>query len=446
MSYDEEVNEPLLEEDTEINELGCSQTTAILSTLNVFVGLGLLTMPYAFSVAGWFAIILLPLTTAGFLTSALLLLTAITHLPVGTPHTYMDLGSACAGETGRSIVLLLALMELCGGAVVILLVFFNQLHILLPLLPATHILAISALLLTPVLCIDGGISKLSKISFLGFSSSILVALSLAVLAIYTFIHNIITIKTTTHTTEIVHWGGLFPALGLFAVSSSAHSALPALRQCMKHPQHFRSVLIYCFFIMTIVYIIVGILGYWLWGDEAKELLTVNLDEDAPRLVSQVLVTLILLACYAKFPVLIMVIQGYLQTSFRKKKRRDETSSLPVEATTTAAAPSPSPSSSPSLLSSLKGGGGISVRLCVGAATFLVAAFGREKCGNIMSLVGGLGSIACSLVLPVVCFSILGWQRCSLWERLGLSVFIIVSLTIAALVTGQNVHNLLHVHG
>jgi solute carrier family 32 (vesicular inhibitory amino acid transporter) len=441
MSHDEEVNEPLLEEDTEINELGCSQTTAILSTLNVFVGLGLLTMPYAFSVAGWFAIILLPLTTAGFLTSALLLLTAITRLPIGTPHTYMDLGTACAGKTGRSIVLLLALMELCGGAVVVLLVFFNQLHILLPLLPATHILAISALLLTPILCIDGGISKLSKISFLGFSSSIVVALALAALALSTFIHNITTTKTITHTTEIVHWGGLFPALGLFAVSSSAHSALPALRQCMKRPQQFPSVLIYCFAIMTIVYTIVGMLGYMLWGDEAKELLTVNLDEDAPRLVSQVLVTLILLACYAKFPVLIMVIQGYLQTSFRNKKRRDETSPPPLERTTAA-----SSSCSPSLLSSLKGGVGISLRLCIGSTTFLVAAIGREKCGNIMSLVGGLGSIACSLVLPVVCFSILGWQRCSLWERLGLSVFIIVSLTIAALVTGQNVHNLLHVHG
>jgi len=193
--------------------------------------------------------------------------------------------------------------------------------------------------------------------------------------------------------------------------------------------------------MTIVYTIVGMLGYMLWGDEAKELLTVNLDEDAPRLVSQVLVTLILLACYAKFPVLIMVIQGYLQTSFRNKKRRDETSPPPLERTTAA-----SSSCSPSLLSSLKGGVGISLRLCIGSTTFLVAAIGREKCGNIMSLVGGLGSIACSLVLPVVCFSILGWQRCSLWERLGLSVFIIVSLTIAALVTGQNVHNLLHVHG
>lgn len=67
--------------------------------------------------------------------------------------------------------------------------------------------------------------------------------------------------------------GIFQAFGIFAVSVSGHSSLPAIRSSMAHPQHFGRVLNFSFLVMTVIYGCVSGLGYYYFGDQTSQLVT-----------------------------------------------------------------------------------------------------------------------------------------------------------------------------
>ena len=68
-------------------------------------------------------------------------------------------------------------------------------------------------------------------------------------------------------------------MGIFAVALSgpSGSALPTLRGTMKQPLQFRKVLLIALGLMTVVYGLVGTVGYYYFGSGASQLITVDLE-------------------------------------------------------------------------------------------------------------------------------------------------------------------------
>lgn len=62
--------------------------------VNIYMGLGLLSMPYAMRLAGWLGLLSLGAATAVFCLSAKLLIRAFQSLPAHTPHSYANLGES----------------------------------------------------------------------------------------------------------------------------------------------------------------------------------------------------------------------------------------------------------------------------------------------------------------------------------------------------------------
>lgn len=60
--------------------------------VNIYVGVGLLSMPYAMRLAGWSGLLGLLAAVCLFGTSALLVVRAFDKLDSGTPHTFPALG------------------------------------------------------------------------------------------------------------------------------------------------------------------------------------------------------------------------------------------------------------------------------------------------------------------------------------------------------------------
>lgn len=60
--------------------------------VNIYMGLGLLSMPYAMKLAGWCGVLSLMAASLTFCLSAKLLIHAFKTLPPGVPHTYANLG------------------------------------------------------------------------------------------------------------------------------------------------------------------------------------------------------------------------------------------------------------------------------------------------------------------------------------------------------------------
>lgn len=56
--------------------------------------------------------------------------------------------------------------------------------------------------------------------------------------------------------------GVLQSVGIFALSVSGHSALPALRAVMAQPRHFPTALTASFSLVLLIYISVAAVGYW----------------------------------------------------------------------------------------------------------------------------------------------------------------------------------------
>lgn len=63
-------------------------------------------------------------------------------------------------------------------------------------------------------------------------------------------------------------------------------------------------------------------------------------------------------------------------------------------------------------------------------------------GNILSLVGGLCSITCSLLLPSLCFLLLYWVEIGWGKRCGVMLIMGVGALLLVLITSENLRAIL----
>lgn len=75
--------------------------------------------------------------------------------------------------------------------------------------------------------------------------------------------------------------GVISAAGIFAVSVSGHSSLPALRNSMARASDFDAVLNFSFLAMLSIYGSVAGIGYYYFGDAASDLITTDLAINSP---------------------------------------------------------------------------------------------------------------------------------------------------------------------
>ena len=83
---------------------------------------------------------------------------------------------------------------------------------------------------------------------------------------------------------------------------------------------------------------------------------------------------------------------------------------------------------------------------------LLALTAYRVLGSALSLLGGLASISCSLLLPTAFYSLLSWRRLRLPAKAGLTVLLAVGVALVGLITSSNLCDLLescrerHSHG
>lgn len=167
------------------------------------------------------------------------------------------------------------------------------------------------------------------------------------------------------------------AVGILAVSLSGHSSLPALRAGMARPSRFPALFTACFGAMAGLYCVVGAAGYWYYGSATLPVITGNLARAGPWVkyrVDTLVAALLFMSCLAKYPAIILVLQDLLV-------------GLGAGATPPAARVAPRASALRAL------------RLALLAATMGVSYAMRHSIAEVMSLVGGVASLSCSLLMP-----------------------------------------------
>eukprot|EP00897_Mesotaenium_endlicherianum_P004653 jgi/Mesen1/4215/ME000219S03339 len=396
-------------DDRQIQSSLQTDSQTVLNTINLYVGVGLLSMGYAVKLGGWASLVVLAVSTFVFSWTAKLICYAFDELPPGVVHSYPNLGRAALGAPGQWLVMGAMLVEFWGALGMCLIVLWQNLAMLL--LPAGALFCLpgaaagsSCLSASQVAIILSTVVVLPAIWIRSFSKLTSISLPVVVVAYAIDPSSALVVppeEAHSHTTA--DWAHLPMAAGIFIVSLSGHAGLPSLRRGMAHPAHFERCINITFSCMFLLYATMGGVAYLYFGEAVQVLVTGSLNASSSVAgllllklgpfslsLSQALTLLVALSVYSTIPV--------------------------------------------SMAEPL-------VRTGVVAVGYFTAISAYNVLSHVESLVGGLCSVTVSLLLPALIFYKLRAGRLHKWQEALLVGLIVLGFLAAVGITTINVLDL-----
>ncbi|KAI4319559.1 hypothetical protein MLD38_033144 [Melastoma candidum] len=281
---------PLLQSSSPVSTGTATSLQTLGNIIVSIVGTGVLGLPFAFKIAGW-AAGSLGVLFAGLSTYyCMIILVECRDKLVSDGETdvrtYGDVGFKCFGRAGRYLTEALITITHCGGAVAYLIFIGQNLSSILTVHGITYVSFI--FLLLPLEILLSWIDSLS---------------ALAPFSIFADVCNVLAMAFVVN--EDVHQAlsGQFSFKDRRAFSSNIR-ALPfaggmavfcfegfgmtlALESSMKERGCFPKLLAQAFAGIVSVYVLFGVLGYMAYGDDAKDIVTLNLPQTWTTIAVQI---------------------------------------------------------------------------------------------------------------------------------------------------------------
>ncbi|KAL3525929.1 hypothetical protein ACH5RR_014301 [Cinchona calisaya] len=356
--------------------------------LNALSGVGILSVPYALSSGGWFSLILLFLIASSALYTGLLIQRCMDMDP--NIRSYPDIGERAFGTKGRALVSILMNTELYMVATGFLILEGDNLPKLLPYFKfeiggfniggKESFVIIVGLIILPTVWLNNT-SILSYISASGVVASVVLLCSIFWTGEFDGIgfHG---------KGAFLNWSGIPTAVSLYSFCYCAHPVFPTLYTSMRNRRQFSKVLLLCFFLCTVTYALMAILGYLMFGSQLMSQITLNLPIN--KISSRVAIYTTLINPIAKYALMVTpivnVIENRLLSNCHKR-----------------------------LFS-------IFIRSSLVLSTVVVA-LTIPLFGYLMSLVGAFLSASASIILPCLCFL----KISGIYRSFGLEQLIIVGV-------------------
>ncbi|KAL3694631.1 hypothetical protein R1sor_008282 [Riccia sorocarpa] len=272
---------------------------ACLNGTNVLAGVGILLTPYALAQGGWLSLSFLVLFALICLYTGILLRKCMdTHPSI---VTYPDIGQAAFGRTGRFLVSVMLYSELYCLTVEYLIMEGDNLANLFPfsdfevagsiVTDRQFYVAFSALCFMPTVW-------LRDLSLLSYISAGGVIASWAIVSVVGYVGAFEGVGFSHSSGTLINFSGLPVAVGISAFCFCGHGVFPSIYRSMKHKNQFTKVLIVCFTLVTILYGVIAVLGYTMFGDDLESQVTLNLPRSLVS--SRVAIWIILVNPFAKF--------------------------------------------------------------------------------------------------------------------------------------------------
>lgn len=388
-----------------------SDMQTILNVVNLYVGVGLLSLGYAFRLGGWICVVVLAVLSIMFAYSAKLICWSFDKIPVGMVPSYPNLGFTAFGNPGHWLVMLMGVAEFFGGSCMCLIIVWQSIEMLLPPGPwcflrhtcissRDAVVIGSPLIMLPAIWIRT-FSRLTSISISGILSSlILIAVVVTAFALDPTREAVHDPSSSVH--KAVNWAHLPIATGILIVSLSGHAGLPSLRRSMKNPQNFKFCLNLAFLAMFLLYATMAGFSYFYFGQATQVLVTENLNKASGvtgfvllRLgcfsitINEVITVLVALSAYSTIPALIYVAAELIVDIISH--------------------PSSSHHRHPGFVDLL-------ARTIILTLAYIVSYLAYHVLGSVESIVGGVCSVSVSLLLPAVFYYKLHEQEMSFVKK------------------------------
>jgi len=241
---------------------------ACWTVLNIYVGIGLLSKPYAISKGGWASLVLLCLFAILANASAKQLVSCFKSPRCVFARSYAQVVDEVLGFWGAIVLIVFVMLELLAAVCISLLFIWANLEKLLPWAERWAIIVFSTVACVPTIWLIK-FSDASYLTLLGFFSTLLIIFSLVfVRAFYGEVEEV--------DMENFFGPNIPLSMGIFVLSFAGHASLPQVYREMKKPEEFDRMLDVCFSIMFVIYAGAGVVGYLIYGHAANIIISTNL--------------------------------------------------------------------------------------------------------------------------------------------------------------------------
>ncbi|KAF5100723.1 hypothetical protein D0Z03_000765 [Geotrichum reessii] len=291
------------DKDGNITTVVAGQSTApqtIFNSVNVLVGIGLLSLSLGFKYSGWLIGVLM-LVFAAFSTfySAKLLSKCMDTDP--TLVTYADIAYAAFGPKARVLTSILFTFELAGSGVSLVVLFADSLNALFPQFSRLQYKLLAFVILTPPCFLP--LRVLSVSSIMGIMSTF----GLVLIVLFDGLWKQESPGSLIQPMETWilprNWMTVPLSVGIFMSPWGGHAVFPNIYRDMRHPHKYEKCLVTTYKITFFIDITMGVLGFLMFGGGVSEEVTksILLTPGYPKSLGLLITALIAVVPLAKTP-------------------------------------------------------------------------------------------------------------------------------------------------
>ncbi|KAG6850825.1 hypothetical protein H0H93_008128 [Arthromyces matolae] len=244
---------------------------SLFNAIAILLGIGMLSDPFAFARSG-----LVPGTILIFGFGAKIL--AHTMLSDPRLRSYADIGRKAFGQSSMPFISFLFCFELFSVSVILVTLYADSLHSLVPNYSTVTFKLWGLVLLIPSVFLP--LSFISYTSILGILSSTLIIFVVIIDGLSkTDAPGSLWVPAET-SIAIVKPQSLGLAIGLFMAGFAGHTVIPSLARDMEDPSQFDRMINWAFLVATTLYALIGYAGYFMFGSSVSEEISMDLMKTA----------------------------------------------------------------------------------------------------------------------------------------------------------------------
>lgn len=291
------------DKDGNIITIVAGQSTApqtVFNSVNVLVGIGLLSLSLGFKYSGWLiGIVMMVIAAISTFYSARLLAKCMDTDP--TLVTYADIAYAAFGPKARVLTSILFTFELAGAGVSLVVLFADSLNALFPQLSTLQYKIIAFIILTPPCFLP--LRVLSVSSILGIMSTFGLVLIVLFDGLWKKDSPGSLIQPMDTWMLPRNWMQVPLSVGIFMSPWGGHAVFPNIYRDMRHPQKYPKCLVTTYQITFLIDISMGVLGFLMFGAGVSDETTksILLTPGYPKSLGLLITILIAVIPLAKTP-------------------------------------------------------------------------------------------------------------------------------------------------
>ncbi|CAG8515426.1 14743_t:CDS:2 [Funneliformis mosseae] len=304
------------------DRVGSNFRQSIFNSCNVLIGIGILTLPLGFKYAGWalgiaifFSCLMITNYTAKVIKKCL-------DYDEGL-YTYADIGAIAFGEKTRIYISVLFCLELIASAVALIILVGDSLHAIFPDASLNLLKVIAWIVMTPLTLI--AIRYLSYFSLLGILSAICLV-NVMIIDGFTK-HESPGSLIDPMETDIFpfRWYNVPMSFGLIMAGFTGHAVFPSVYRDMKNPKQYPKMVNYTYVLTTIVYFLMAVCGYLMFGRTVMQEITQNImaTQGYNRMLNQFIIWLVAVYPIAKYALILNPINLTFEIYYHSIPRLEE---------------------------------------------------------------------------------------------------------------------------